>query len=218
MPVRVVAEAGAGVQIAAGLARDNTGRIMGYALSSLGRLSAVVVAFGALASCATLNEDECLNADWYRLGQEDGAAGKPASHIDNHRKACGEHGLPVDAPQWSVGWEQGIRAFCTPDNGLIQGREGRYYANSCPPDVKAGFDGAYSVAKALYDARASRDRLQGEIDGIEASLRKATARDEMAKLQAELDRKRDDLRIAERRLWDAEGDYDLYVRVNGLRR
>ena len=185
---------------------------------SVCRLSAAIVAFAALASCATLDKEECLSTNWQQLGQKDGMAGQPANHIDNHRKACGEHGLPVDDQQWSIGWEQGIRAYCTPDNGLIQGREGRYYANSCPPELKPGFDSAYTVAKRLYDARSERDRIQNEISSLEAQLRKATARDEMAKLQAELDRRRGDLRVAERRLWDAEGDYDLYVRTNGLRR
>ena len=191
---------------------------MGISLSAAGRVSAAIIAFSALASCATLNEEECQTANWYELGQRDGASGQPSNYIDNHRRACAEHKLPVDETQWSVGWQQGIRAFCTPENGLLHGREGRYYANSCPPELKPGFDGAYTVAKALYDARQSRDRLTRELADLEASLRKATKPDEMQLLRDQIDRKRTDIRVAERRLWDAEGDYDLYVRVNGLRR
>lgn len=185
---------------------------------SVGRVAAALIAFSALASCATLNEEECQSTNWLQLGQKDGMAGQPADYVDNHRRACGEHGLPVDQTQWSVGWQQGIRAFCTPDNGLIHGREGRYYANSCPPELKAGFDGAYRVAKALHDARQSRDRLISEISTLEADLRKAEDREKKREIRRKLDDKRADLRVAERRLWDAEGDYDLYVRTNGLRR
>lgn len=186
-------------------------------IRSFGRATAAIIAFSALASCATLNEEECQTANWLELGRKDGIEGRPASHIDNHRRACAEHKLPVDDVQWSVGWQEGIRSFCTPENGLIQGREGRYHANSCPPDLKAGFEGAYTIAKALHDARRSRDTLMSEIASLEAALRNAKTREERDRLYAELDRKQADLRVAERRLWDAEGDYDLYVRSNGLR-
>jgi hypothetical protein len=191
---------------------------MGVSVSAVGRVSAAIIAFTALASCATLNEEQCQTANWYELGQSDGAAGQPASHIDSHRRACAEHNLPVDDTQWSVGWQQGIRSFCTPDNGLTIGREGRYYANSCPPDLKAGFESAYTVAKALHDARQSRDNLMNEIASLESAARDAKTPEDRSRIYSDLDRKQADLRVAERRLWDAEGDYDLYVRTNGLRR
>jgi signal transduction histidine kinase len=182
------------------------------------RLSTVLLAFAALASCATLNEDECRSVDWTQLGQQDGVAGHPSSYIDNHRSACAEHKLPVDEQQWSAGWEQGIRLFCTPQNGLIHGREGRSYANSCPMEVKTDFEGAYSVSKALYDARNSRDRLQRELDSLLDARDKAEKPEDRQRISREIDTKRSAVRMAERRLWDAEGDYDIYVASQGLMR
>ena len=182
------------------------------------KISSAAIVFGALASCATLNEEQCQTVEWVELGREDGAAGQPSTHIDKHRKACSEHKLPVDEQQWRVGWEEGIRVYCTPANGLLAGREGRYYANSCPLDLKAGFEGAYSIAKALHDARNARDRLQGELDALEADMRRAESREDRQRLRMEISTKESALLIAERRLWDAERDYDLYVISNGLRR
>ena len=64
------------------------------------------VALAALTSCATLNEEECRTVDWYTLGQQDGAAGRTEGHLNEHRRACADHKLPVDEGQWRTGWER----------------------------------------------------------------------------------------------------------------
>ena len=182
------------------------------------RLAAVVLGLGAISSCATLDKEECASVNWEQLGRSDGAEGRPSSRIDQHRSACAEHKLPVDEQQWASGWQQGIRVYCTPDNGLMQGREGRHYANSCPPELKTDFEAAYFVAKRLYDARQSRDTLQRDIDSLVSSLRRAEKREEKEKVRRQIDEKRSALRIAERRVWDAEADYELYLRQQRLSR
>lgn len=177
---------------------------------------AMLVALVALTSCATLNEEECRSVDWAQLGQQDGASGKSGSHIQEHRRACGEHKLPVDESQWQTGWEQGIRLYCTPENGLLQGRQGRYYPNSCPIDVKTGFESSYAVAKALYDARNARDTLQRDVDTLFNQLKGAEKPEDRKRIEADIDSKRWSLRSAERRVYEAEGDYDVYVSSRGL--
>lgn len=184
---------------------------MSTQISRITRISVVLLGLGLLGSCATLNEEECMTANWFELGRQDGSAGRHVSHIDAHRRACEKHKLPVDPQQWQVGWEEGIRLYCTPDNGLLQGREGRSYASSCPPDLKTGFETAYYVAKRVHDARQSRDRLQTEISSVERQLREERDRDKRRSLHDRIDTLRGDLRDAERRLWEAESDYDRYV-------
>jgi hypothetical protein len=184
---------------------------MSTQFSRMARISAVIMGFGLLGSCATLNEEECMSANWLELGRQDGAAGRPMSHIDAHRRACEKHELPIEQQQWEVGWNEGIRVYCTAENGLLQGQQGRSYANSCPPELKTGFETAYFVAKRLHDARQSRDRLQSEIDSLESEIRSETDRETRRALRDRLDILRADLRNAERRLWEAEGDYDRYM-------
>ena len=184
---------------------------MSVRVAVLCRLAAVAVAFGAFSSCATLTKDECSSVNWVELGRSDGAAGQSRSHIERHRSACAEHKLPVDEQQWSVGWERGIRLYCTPENGLAQGREGRSYANSCPPELKADFEAAYYVAKNVYDARLSRDRLAVELETLRGQRRDAKTGEERRRIDIEIDRKRSEVSRAERRLRDAERDYDRYL-------
>ncbi len=60
------------------------------------RASAVLVACLAVASCATMSESECLYADWYAIGLEDGAKGRHVSHVGKRRKACADAGVMPD--------------------------------------------------------------------------------------------------------------------------
>jgi len=187
--------------------------VTGYVL----RAGVLGVALIALGSCATLNEDQCREVSWEQLGYDDGQAGRNSSHVDLHRQACQRYDISVNASEWREGWESGIRQFCTPQNGLNEGRAGRSYANSCPADVRAGFEDAYRVAKAVHDARAASQRQNRELDALLEKLREEEDRDEMRKLQTEISVKRDAVRNAEFRLRDAEREYDFYIYETGLR-
>lgn len=184
-------------------------------LSVPGVVAVILSALVVLTSCATLNEDQCRTVQWFDLGQQDGAAGRGEGHIEEHRRSCAEHKLPVDEDQWRTGWEQGIRLYCTPENGLLKGRQGSYYANSCPAELRVGFETAYQVAKALHDARTARDGLQREMDSLLDQLRRAEKSEDRRRIEGEIDSKRFALRNAERRVWEAEGDYDSYAGGRG---
>ncbi|MGY6707413.1 MAG: DUF2799 domain-containing protein [Rhizobiaceae bacterium] len=187
--------------------------VPGYVLRA-GVLGAALIALG---SCATLNEDQCREVSWEQLGYDDGQAGRHSSHVDLHRQACQRYNISVNTSEWREGWESGIRQYCTPQNGLNEGRAGRSYANSCPADVRADFEDAYRVAKAVHDARNAVDRQNRELDDLMRKLREEEDRDEMRKLQTEISVKRDAVRSAERRLRDAERNYDFYVYETGVR-
>lgn len=172
----------------------------------------------ALSSCATLNEQQCATVNWGQLGQEDGMAGRPVSYVQQHEKACSKHGLPVNQSEWRTGWDVGIRVYCTPANALREGREGRYYANSCPPELAYEFQTAYDLGKRLYDARAERARVQGELDELLRKLKDAKTPEEERNLRLEIDLKRSALYSADNRVRDAERAMDFYIISNRLAR
>lgn len=186
--------------------------------TTIWRTGAAVAALMALASCATLNEEQCASVEWRELGRQDGIAGRNSSYLELHQKACSKHGIPVGGDEWRIGWETGIRQYCTAANGLGEGRAGRSYANSCPAELAADFEGAYQVGKRLHDAEADRTRIQNEIDALLAKMRNAESREEKRALRLEIDIKRDALFVAEGRLRDAERALDFYVISNNLRR
>lgn len=185
-------------------------------LASVARVAGLGAILALTASCATLNESECMSADWAQLGRADGGAGRAESHINQHRSACERHNLPVDEQQWRTGWQDGIRFYCTAERGLLEGREGRYYANSCPLELKSAFEPAYAVGKRLHDVRASRERLESELRDLESRLRDADNDERRRDVRRQIDDKRSALYSADRRVHEAQREYELYVLTNNL--
>ncbi|MCY6381441.1 DUF2799 domain-containing protein [Hoeflea prorocentri] len=162
----------------------------------------------ALSACATLNEAECETTNWRDLGERNGQQGKASSFIVEHQKACSAYGLPVDGTAWRAGWEQGIRQYCTPQNGLLVGKAGKSYANACPVDLAPGFLRTYSVGKRVYDAGQERDRVRREIEELERSLSDVSDQKELVRIQSRLIIKQNDLFQAQANLRDAEREAD----------
>jgi len=127
-----------------------------------------------LASCATLDESECLTADWRTIGLEDGAQGRPLSYISNHRKACAEHGVTPDLAAYQGGHEVGVRQYCTPQNGFQQGRAGRAYGGVCPDQLAPGFRAAYDTGLKLHNLDAYIGILRREGDDLRKDREDAT--------------------------------------------
>lgn len=117
-----------------------------------------------LASCASLNEDECLMADWYQIGFTDGASGVAESYIGKHRKACSKHGVQIRLQQWLAGRDDGLRRYCTEENGLQQGLTGKHYLGVCSGESAFYFEQAYQIGKQVYQQRQQVDRLEKLID------------------------------------------------------
>lgn len=174
--------------------------------------AAILIALGALTSCATLNESECQTADWRALGSTDGAAGRPAGHIARHHEACARFSLPVDEQSWRAGWDEGIRAYCTPANALSEGRRGRNYANSCPAALAPAFEDAYRVARRAHDAEEEARGLRAEIDTLIRRRALARDRDEARHIGLAISLRRSALFSAETRQWSTERDYQRYRR------
>lgn len=175
-------------------------------------LGAIALVFGAalaLANCQTLNEDQCQVTDWRILGSTDGAAGRNQTHVARHQEACAKYGIPVDVPAWQSGWEEGIRRYCTPGNGLDVGMRGKSYANSCPGDVAVGFREAYDLGRRVWDAQSERDRIEREIETAIEGLANVDPENRTA-AQIQIELKRSQLFAAQNRLNDAERAVDFY--------
>lgn len=111
-----------------------------------------------LAGCASMDEDECLSADWRLVGYEDGAAGRGAAQIGEYRQACADYRISPDMNAYREGREAGLREYCRPQNGYRLGQAGGGYSGVCPVDLEDEFRAAYDDGLRLYKAR-SRVRV-----------------------------------------------------------
>ncbi len=166
-------------------------------LARLSCLSAAVL----LSGCAAMSEKECQTADWRDQGMKDGLAGHDRSRLADVREACAKAGVvPNEALYWE-GWNRGIRQFCTPDNGVRWGRQGRSYSGACPAELNAAFSDRYREGRRAWDAEQTLQRLQGEQQDKQRALEKA--KDDTSRGQL-----RDQLRTLDRRLSDARDELD----------
>ena len=133
---------------------------------------AILLGTSLLTSCASLDESECLLADFRFLGEEDGEKGRPRTRIDTYEKDCASYGLAVDRQAYAQGWEVGIVRFCTRDNGYEYGLEGNHYQRSCPVELADVFFNAYQLGRAIYDAKTEVARLETEITRLGDQLAK----------------------------------------------
>ena len=115
------------------------------------RLTIASLACIAGASCATMTESECLEADWHSVGVRDGTRGRPLEHLERHREACRATGVIPDVEQYKKGRGWGLGRYCTTRSGLSEGRLGRDYENVCPPMLEPDFLRGYQLGSAIYD-------------------------------------------------------------------
>ena len=125
-----------------------------------------------LSGCATLNQSECLNADWSIIGIEDGAMGRLESYIGNHRSACAKFGVTPDLASYQTGHDQGIRQYCTERNGFARGRSGNRYNGVCPPDLERAFLDAHSLGQEIYLTNRELQNINASIKAKQKEIEK----------------------------------------------
>ena len=100
-----------------------------------------------LSGCATpsLSKNQCLVGDWRGIGFDDGRLGYTESRINQHAEACEELGIAPGVTAYRAGWNEGVRGFCTPSQGMRSGRQGDSYHGLCPPDLEPAFLSGYDA-------------------------------------------------------------------------
>ncbi|ARU55596.1 DNA repair ATPase [Oleiphilus messinensis] len=123
-----------------------------------------------ISGCATLSKDECLHAQWYTIGFEDGAAGRKASYLGEHRESCAEYGVAPDFETYMSGRDAGIESYCTEHNGRAIGEAGSQYHGVCPPHLEPGFLASFQLGQSIYQLTKEIKQIEQEIEKGETEL------------------------------------------------
>ena len=122
-----------------------------------------------LTGCASLDRDECVNADWYAIGLEDGARGRALERLGDHRRACAKHNIAPSSERYLAGRNDGLKTFCTYERGYSEGSAGRDYSAGCPQP--SNFLAGYQRGRELHDLNRRRAELDKEIGRIKTALK-----------------------------------------------
>jgi Protein of unknown function (DUF2799) len=134
-------------------------------------IAAAMLAVLGLSGCATMNRSECQTVDWRTVGYEDGVTGQSGGRIAQHRKACAKHGVAPDLDAYQSGREQGLREYCTADNGYRLGERGAQLPGFCPDDRQIAFESAYRDGFHLYQLRAALGQAANSLEAARREQR-----------------------------------------------
>jgi len=119
------------------------------------QLSTLLLATTLLVGCAsTTGHHKCRNINWRHLGYQDGSHGKNKRDLQKDFADCGPN-LVINKRTYDQGWQQGVRLYCTPRNGLSLGMRGKVYNTICPDNQIHAFDSAWKDGLRSYCIRSN---------------------------------------------------------------
>ena len=150
------------------------------------KIAAALAVTGAalLAGCSTMSKDQCLAGAWGEQGYKDGAAGLLASRLAAHAEACAKHGVLPDESAYMSAREDGLRTYCTWENGFRAGREGESYGGVCSAAEEESFLPAYQDGRRIHVAE---EALSSARSSLNSAINRISDREEkLAAKQREL--------------------------------
>ncbi len=133
--------------------------------TSAGLRSWVIMALLAqLTGCSSLSKQECLNADWFMIGLEDGSAGRSLDTIGAHRKSCAKINVTPDLDNYERGHNKGRVSYCSVVNGFKLGDSGGEYNGICRGLSEREFLQAFDAGKFRHEIRTELEELQRHIN------------------------------------------------------
>ncbi len=146
---------------------------------------------GTFGGCASMSKNQCLQADWYAIGNRDGSLGKPRTLFQSHYDACLEYGVHADRQAYYRGRAEGLQSYCSYDNGLAQGKQGKIYRQVCPPELEPDFLAGFEKGRRIHVYESKIATLENRRQSIERQIK---AKEKILYDKNTSDRKRTELR------------------------
>ncbi|HUS55761.1 MAG TPA: DUF2799 domain-containing protein [Thermohalobaculum sp.] len=109
--------------------------------------AALLISMLVTAACTTMTVEErisaCQATEWSSYGENDGRLGVAEADRTEKFSECAALGYPADLAAYDAGRAEGLKSYCTVDNGYEAGYAGRRYRNVCPPELEPSFQQGY---------------------------------------------------------------------------
>ncbi|KDM89745.1 DUF2799 domain-containing protein [Photobacterium galatheae] len=122
-----------------------------------------------LSGCSAISEEECRLGDWYQIGLVDGQSGKK-SYAATYSEECAEYGVTVDLKTYLDGRKEGLKTYCTYENGTIVGQSNQSYENVCPAGLAKEFLSGYTPYRNLAQAQEKLSAYENNINNYKERL------------------------------------------------
>lgn len=170
-----------------------------------------------LSGCAAMSVEQCKTANWFNVGEKDGAAGRE-SRLDKYYSSCQKTNIVPNQKLYEQGYQKGLGYYCRPETIFNEALEGRGDFRICPLDKRESLRIYYQVANGYYQANAEFDRSQNDINYY---LKELERKDLSVKDRDDYRKRLYDLRInssrVQSRYQDAVRNLERFKAERGLR-
>ena len=122
----------------------------------------VLGCFSLLNGCAVMSKNECMNANWNLIGQQDGFKGN-GSLLQQRSQACVKHQIVLDNGSYASGYHKGLKNYCNPQTVFDYALQGNGNYQSCPMEMQNRLRPYYTVANNFYKADKQLKSLEDDI-------------------------------------------------------
>lgn len=131
----------------------------------------LLVMAGMATACARTDLRDCYTTDWFSLGQRDGLVGAPTEVFETYRATCREAEVAPDREAYEKGHQDGLRYYCTDQNGFRVGRARKPYHHVCPPGLEINFLTGRARGMRLQGCRAAVYVFDQHLTSLEHALK-----------------------------------------------
>lgn len=113
-----------------------------------------------LLGCSTMTKEECVNANWRLIGENDARSGKTNLQLSNYQNMCQELGITINKKEYLSGYTEGLKIYCIYENGYEVGLSGENNSRICPPGSSKEFLRGFIAGKKLYEHKHYHEKQQ----------------------------------------------------------
>lgn len=132
----------------------------------------LMLAAALLQGCSSMNQSECVHADWQLIGQSDASKGVHSSVLDEYRSDCAEYAVVPEREAYHLGYQEGLKQFCTRSSGFFYGKKGSKYQGVCPESLESEFLEGYNPGYELFMISDAMTQIRASMNDAERDIRK----------------------------------------------
>ena len=131
----------------------------------------------SLSACNTLTREQCAATNWGGVGYDAANHGKKLTQTiePRHRQCDVDYGVRPNFEAIKIGYEDGLKNFCSRDRAREFGEEGGSYRNTCPKEKEAEFLAGYQLGRIEYTGNRV-NKLEGEVEDLRDQLHRRNSR------------------------------------------
>ncbi len=132
------------------------------------------------------------------FGLSQGRAGSPKKLTDQIRSKCSSKTPKLDLEAYELGFMQGWREYCLPNNAFDLGKKSDPYVSFCPSESENYFRNSYLLGKKHFELKDMEAELEDQISGLKENVNTSSEDfTEYTRLKNELERLKKEIQAVE---------------------